>query len=215
MDAPKGRDIFTEDLLSLPVVPITWDLMKRACKFAFYQSCRKKHYWTQDITKCYLKHCGLSSQLSASLYDSARACCAAQQQEEIDYTRKDGIGRFRFHSAWLNDEVSIRDFVEAIMHHLFLGAAESNYELIGIWLKNSPAAAKIGYSPFQRMLQNLIVDLRGFNLSWLLAYPLTGQSGKLGTGSWVAENWVFFCACLAVCIWLVHPRLQKGLKIRC
>jgi hypothetical protein len=42
-----------------------------------------------------------------------------------------------------------------------------------------------------RTLQERIKDLCGFGLSWLVAYPLTGQKGKLGTGSWVAKNWVF------------------------
>ena len=78
------------------------------------------------------------------------------------------------------------------MHQLFLGIAESNFDLIQTWLKAMPAASKLGLSPFKNVLQALIRDLRPFMLSWLAAYPLTGKKGNLGTGSWVGENWIFF-----------------------
>lgn len=183
---PKGRDVFAEGL-KLPFIQINWALMIQASKFAFYQASRPARHWTKATTTCYLKNCGISQTLADSLYAAARE---AKGQDDIDYHSSQSIGGFTFHPAWQSKEVSLRDFIEAVMHQLFLGAAESNYELIGLWLSATPSAAKLGYSSFLAVLQVLLKDLRPFNLSWLLAYPLTGKKGKLGTGSWVAENWV-------------------------
>lgn len=194
---PAGRNLFTEELTSLPFLPLNWDIMKQACKFAFYQASRKgqgKH-WNLTSTKCYLSSCGISHELSALLYSAARNACQQGQEDNVDYSRPEGIGEFSFHWSWKNDMVSISDFIEAVMHQLFLGAAESNYELIGLWLTSLPRQKKGGMSHagFLSTLQDLIADLRPYNLSWLMAYPLTGQKKTgLGTGSWVAENWIFF-----------------------
>ena len=126
------------------------------------------------------------------LHQEAKACARAKQQDNVNYNEADQIGKFEFPAPWLSKEITLRDYVEAIMHQLFLGIAESNYELIQTWLKEAPSSFKLGLSPFKDNLQHLIKDLRPFMLSWLPAYPLTGEKGNLGTGSWVAENWVCF-----------------------
>jgi hypothetical protein len=186
---PKGRDVFGEDV-QLPVLSISWELMIQACKFAFYQASRPKgRAWTKQSTTCYLKHCCVSANLADLLYDAAKK--ASKSLEAVDFNMPDKIGTFQFDPAWLSTEITIQDFIEAVMHQLFLGAAESNYELITTWLTKLPADSKLGHSGFLNALQELIKDLRGFHLSWLIAYPLTGVKGRLGTGSWVAENWVF------------------------
>ena len=191
VDPPKGRDVFQEKVV-LPHIKLTWDLMKQACKFAFYQASRKRGCWNKASTVQYLKHCGIANGLSAELYSAARSCSKANLQDSVDYGCSDRIGNFKFHPSWLSHEIEVRDYIEALMHQLFLGAASSNFELLELWMKETPSSAKLGFTTFLNVLQDLIKDLRGFNLSWLNAYPLTGKKGSLGTGSWVAENWVFF-----------------------
>ena len=140
----------------------------------------------------------MSANLAEVLFEFAKQCGKAKEQGNVNYEEGDAIGKFQFPAAWLSGEISLRDFIEAIMHQLFLGVAESNYELITKWLSDCPAAAKVGLSPFKNVLQMLIKDLRGFALSWLPAYPLTGKKGNLGTGSWVAENWIFLYGSLSL-----------------
>ena len=188
---PAGRDLFEEEP-NLPFVLLSWKMLKQACKFAFYQASRKQNYWTKRTTVAYLKHCGVSIELAGQLYSAARSCCKAKLEDNTDYDRDDRIGNFKFHPAWLSQDLSVQDYIEAIMHQLFLGAASSNFELVEMWLKETPAGAKLGFTTMLNILQVLIKELRVFNLSWLLACPLTGKKGSLGTGSWVAENWVFF-----------------------
>ena len=188
---PTGRDMFGEET-RLPFVQLSWDLMKTASRFAFFQASRPRHAWTKSMTTCYLKLCGISNDMADKLFSAAKSCAKAKTQDDINYSQFDGIGDFQFPASWLSNEISVQDYIEAPMHQLFLGVAESGYELILRWLADSPPAAKVGVAPFKAVLQKLIRDLRGFMLSWLGAYPLTGKKGNLGTGSWVAENWIFF-----------------------
>ena len=188
---PTGRDMFGDEL-RLPFVQLSWDSMKQASRFAFFQASRPRHGWTKATTVCYLKLCGISTDMADKLFSAAKSCAKAKKQDNINYFQFDGIGDFRFPASWLSSEILVQDYIEAPMHQLFLGVAESGYELITKWLADAPAAAKVGVAPFKNVLQTLIRDLRGFMLSWLGAYPLTGKKGNLGTGSWVAENWIFF-----------------------
>lgn len=187
---PSGRDIFGENVV-LPFLDMSWDFMIQACKFAFYQASREKKGWTKGSTVCYLKHCGVSNNLADQLYDAAKESSKGNGEQPVNYNSSVKIGNFYFDPAWLSKEITLQDFIEAIMHQVFLGATESNHELITTWLSDLPKGANASTSGFLKTLQELIKDLRGFGLSWLVAYPLTGQKGKLGTGSWVAENWVF------------------------
>ena len=190
---PEGRNIFTEEKgHKLPFVQLDWALMIQACKFAFYQASRPKRAWTKAQTMMYLKYCGVSLVLAESLHNIAKACATAKHQDSVDYDDADGVFEFKFPGPWLAKQLCMRDYIEAIMHQLFLGVAESNFEIGTKFLSKNPAAAKMSHAPFLQCLQKLITDLRPFMLSWLLAYPLTGKKGKLGTGSWVSENWIFF-----------------------
>ena len=190
---PEGRDCFEfENGSRLPFIKLDWDMMKQACRFAFYQASRPKGAWTKATTSCHLRHCGISTGLAELVHELAKTCAKAKEQDLINYDDPKGIGKFKFPGPWRSSEISLRDCVEAIMHQLFLGIAESNYELISQFLTSVPSAAKLSLSPFKNAPQELIKDLRPFQLSWLAAHPLTGKKGHLGTGSWVAENWVFF-----------------------
>ena len=187
---PVGRDIFGDET-KLPIIQLSWDVMKQGCRFAFYQACRKRG-WTKSMTTVYLRMCGVSTALAAELYSAAKECLKRKEDETVNYVDNEGIGDFKFPAPWLSKEISLRDYIEAVMHLLFLGIAESNFDLIQIWLKGLPSSSKLALATFKGILQTLIKDLQPFHLSWLCAYPLTGKKGNLGTGSWVAENYVFF-----------------------
>jgi hypothetical protein len=73
------------------------------------------------------------------------------------------------------------------MHLLFLGVAESNFDLCNIFL----LAIGKGVETFKKCIQPLLKLLTKFNLSWLLALPFSGAAtSKLTTGTWVSENWL-------------------------
>ena len=190
---PPGRDIFVENA-KLPFVKLNWGVMKAAVRFAFFQACQPQSKgWTSDNTTKYLLNCGLNGDLAKAVYDAAKKCHKSGGLAGIDFTDKNGIGDFKFPAPWRYNDISLCDYIEGVMHLVFLGLTKSNFLLIRMWLTDTPGVAKSGVaeSPFLNALQNLTKDLRKFGLSWLAAYPLTGQKGNLGTGSWVAENYVY------------------------
>ena len=192
IDAPEGRNVFNPAITTIPFADMSWCWMIQACKFAFFQATRPKGCWTKTATVCYLKSCGINPDLANELFAVAHECRKDKTQDTIDYFAKEGIGKFEWPPAWLSDQISLKGHIEAIMHITGLGIEESNFELIARWLADTPAAAKVGETPFLKNLQELLKDLRPFMLSWLAIFPLTGKKGKLGTGSWVAENQLSF-----------------------
>jgi len=63
-----------------------------------------------------------------------------------------------------------------LMHLLFLGVAESNFTLLLDYLKSIGS----GENTFKVRVQNLLHQLRKFNLTWLLAHPFSGNYRHLG-----------------------------------
>ena len=187
---PKGRDSFGEDL-QMPFIRLTWDVLKNAARFAFYQTCHGA--WNKSHAAKYLGDCGLAGSVTEGIIQAAMDCKASGDQDTVSYNDPLHIGDYTFPAAWSTTDIAIRDYVEAIMHELYLGIATSNYDLTMSWMSSIPAASKIAAATFRTTLQRLIKDLRWFQLPWLKAYPLTGtKKGGLGTGSWVAENWAFY-----------------------
>ena len=189
---PEGRNVFQEAETKLPFIEISWSMMKQASRFAFFQASRPKKFWTKTATICYLKSCGINNDLATQIWENARACGKEKKHDTVRYDSREGIGDFEWPAAWLGGDISVKGYIEAIMHMLYLGIEESNFELIKTWLSDTPAAGKVGQTPFLKALQVLLKDLRPFMLSWLPIYPLTGKKGKLGTGSWVGENRLSF-----------------------
>ena len=62
--------------------------------------------------------------------------------------------------------------LQMLMHLLFLGVAESDFTLSLDYLKSIGS----GENTFKVRVQNLLHQLRKFNLSWLLAHPFSGKT---------------------------------------
>ena len=122
---PNGRDVFKEGKNDLPFLKMDWGILIQASKFAFFQASRPKNWWKKPETVCYLKSCGISGDIAAKVWEVARACAKKQEQENVNYNRREGIGELEWPASWLSSEVSLRGYVEAIMHVLFLGVEES------------------------------------------------------------------------------------------
>ena len=115
----------------LPFIELNWTVMKQACKFAFFQASRPKHSWNKASTVSYLKQCGIGTQVAETVYNAAREMAKANRNRynACNYGEEDKIGKFHFPVSWLSTQVTLQDHIEAPMHLLFLGIAESNYDL--------------------------------------------------------------------------------------
>jgi hypothetical protein len=199
VDAPKGREPGLEHLQQ---IELTFELLIRATKYTFYHmskvftgpGSRKIKTWTQGNALTYLRTCGIAAGLGKEIINAGHNAYGLP----VDYFEKENIGTFRFPAAWLGD-LSVKEYIEAVMHLLNLGIADSLLDLTTSWLVQCKGTKEFDMSStnFRRTIQPLLVDLKNFQLGWLRAYPFTGEGNKdknkvFGTGSWQAENWMAF-----------------------
>ena len=176
----------------LEYVDLSFPFMKQAARFAYFHSIGPRgQQWTKAQCKAYLRTCGIKTSVQEAIYDDARK--SHEENLPVDYTLDDRIGNFFFPAAW-NGDVPIPRFIEMLMHLLFLGVAESNFTLSLDYLKSIGS----GENTFKVRVQNLLHQLRKFNLSWLLAHPFSGKN-PLTTGTWVSENWLAWVRMSKVC----------------
>ena len=83
--------------------------------------------------------------------------------------------------ALWNRGIQLRQHVEAIMHLLFLGVANTTVMRIVDWAKGRGK-----FSSFLKFADGVLEQVQALNLSWCKAAPYTGE--KLG--GWVSENYL-------------------------
>ena len=211
IEPPKGRET---GLTQLCQVKLTWDLMIRACRFAFYNCSRPKakgvKNWNQANCFEYGRTCGISSKIMRALNDAAKE--ARTNNAGVNYNDQESIGSFKFPWAWLGD-ISVSDYIETIMHLMHLGITESNLELATKWLKKTKTSG-LDSTKFRRGVNELLEELKKLQLAWLLVFPFTGTDFK--TGAWVSENWLAFARISPIIFgWLLPPPGDEDCPVDC
>lgn len=204
---PEGRKP-TDKSGSLPVVDITFDFLVQACKVAFYSCSQPKVVWAKGRCISYLRTCGVNAETAGAVYDAAFACrIDSDEFAAVDYTSTVGLGEvFKYPASWHGD-IKIQDYIETVMHQVFIGIAKSQMELIDRYL----VVNGLGMETFRRQIQPLLKELKNFQLSWLMIMPFnTGKSDdKHTTGSWMGENWAAYTRISNI----VHSWVRKdGMK---
>jgi hypothetical protein len=175
----------------LPPIKGDFKTMIEGTRFCFFNAMAKSNKgWNLAITKSYLRTLGINEAQASLIYKAAQkahsekvaAQKAGQEPNAIDWKDPYYVGDYRFPAAWVSD-LQMPNYIELLMHLLFLGVASSSFDQCSAYFKELNKMA-----PFQKNANNLLKILNGFNLQWLLAYPFGGT--KLTTGAWVSENWL-------------------------
>lgn len=163
--------------------------MVKACKFAFFNLVSDDKPWTVGQGKAYLTANGISPKHGSKLCIIAKDAKKNGRARDVNYNDPEGIDNFRFPAAWIDPNLQISDYIETVMHELFLGIAESNFELCSLWNKSGNRD-----TAFRRNSQDLLLELKKFGLNWLHSYQFSEsddpKSGTYGTGAWQSENWI-------------------------
>jgi hypothetical protein len=187
--APAGREVPpNKDGLDI-IAKLMNEYLKASVRFAYYNSRVRKNKqtghrpWTKSNCAAYLRTCGVAKKV----YDLVYECAKAKRGiiEQVDYFCDNGVGNYEFSPAW-NSDLPVHLHIELLMHQLFLGVAEDNFELSDEWFKK----ASQGTATFRNRIQPLLRFLSTFHLSWCLIHPFSGVKGSYKTGSWVSENWL-------------------------
>lgn len=201
VDPPNGREV---GLAELEYIDLNFDFLKNAARFAFFNCCvAPRQGWTKAVCKAYLRTCGVPGKQQDDLYAAARKAFA--DGLNVDYEDNTKIGGFDIPAAW-SGELAVWHFIEMVMHLLFLGIAESNFDLANKYL----VSAGTGEQTFKKATQELLVDLTGFNLAWFLVLPFNGSSKtKLTTGTWVSENWLAWVRLSKIVyVWFTRKKVE-------
>ncbi len=173
----------------LSPVALTFRDMVKACKFAFFHLVSTETPWTRAKGIAYLKENGIAPKLAEDLCNIAKDALKDGRAATVDYEDPEGIDLFRFTSSWIDPQLEVKDFIETLMHELFLGIGESNFELCSQWFK-----ARNRDTGFRRNSQDLLGALKKFGLNWLHTHQFSSDESKgggtFGTGAFQAENWL-------------------------
>jgi hypothetical protein len=193
----------------LGFIQLSFEGMIKSAKYAFYHCSRpeKGKSWTNKACRGYLRTCGINEKHADGIL---RAAMESKHLHDIDYGSKESIGSFKFPASWTGS-LPLKMYIEAIMHQLFLGNAESLLELASKWTSLKESGG-ISNAAFRREIQPLLQDLRPLQLSWLLAYPFSGKPADYKTGSWVSENWLAFVRLAPVLFGWCYQDLEQGNK---
>ena len=173
-----------EKIPALKHLPVDFERMKMALRFAFFNATRpkKQERWNKTQTRGYLKSCGVYTAHQTELLELAEKVMKEGGQDDPKYyTDQGGIGSLRFPAPWSVEDIGPSGYIEVLMHILFLGVAKSNFELVASLLKSLREDA-----PFRRNANNLLIYVKRFGLSWIKAYPFSKTD--MSIGAWVSEN---------------------------
>jgi hypothetical protein len=184
------------------LLPIHCDFktLRDGTRFCFFNAMAKNTIgWNQEISKSYLRSLGINEAQASLVYKAAQKAYnekkaaeeAGQEPKDIDWKDPYYVGDYRFPAAWVGD-LPIPNYIELLMHLMFLGIASSSFDQCTAFLKEQKKLV-----PFKKHSNELLKILNGFNLSWLLAYPFGGT--KLTTGAWVSENWLAWVRVSTIC----------------
>ena len=97
----------------------------------FFSQADPKNHGTRKKTLCYLKACGVAPGIAKVCYKNEMADHIGKnkQAEAVACNDPKDIGELLFPASWFGNDLSLKDYVEATMHMLFLRVQESNYEM--------------------------------------------------------------------------------------
>jgi hypothetical protein len=201
----KGREV---SLQALPFIHLSFESLVQSAKYAFYHCSQEENRWSKGACKGYLRTCGISEKHAEEIHTAGRN--ATMERNNVDYELKDSIGSFKFPHSW-SGCLPLQMYIETVMHQLFLGNADSLFELCCKWAsqKESIDTSSAG---FKRGIQPLLRDLKLLQLSWLLVYPFNGKPTDYKTGGWVSENWLGFVRIFPVVFGWFWQDYEKGLR---
>ena len=211
---PAGREVASEHTKIVPVrLTVSW--MKQAARYAFYNCSRTKGSWNKETSREYLRQCGFPQKVQERLIKAAAE--ARGKDEEVDYGDATRIGGFQFPATWIvgqPSDLDLEDYVEAVMHLLYLGIAEDLLELGTLWMK---AAKNLKFTDigFRRSMPHCKIRGSFSCLGWqsapspcltkVLATQLVHGLPRIG--------WLL-CVCLPFCLGgHAEKILMKGLRM--
>ena len=99
--------------------------------------------------------------------------------------------------------LTLDQFIETPMHHLFEGVVKACIDILIIYMKYHKK-----WSKFARIINDILIDVSAMNLEYCTADSFSNED-DFKTGGWLAENYLAFSRVMVVVIGhldeLIHP----------
>ena len=184
---PSGRDIGELDKMELCLYPmkLTYDTLSSGLMFSLYNFLHQ--CWSKKETITYLKLLGMKDSTILKMIDDSTTLFRRSNDVLLS------LNNTVFPPMW-DTVLSLDQFIETPMHHLFEGIVKAVIEILILYMKYHKKWAK-----YARLINVILNDVSCLNLEYCDVDSLSNEE-DFKTGGWLAENYVGFSRIMIVII---------------
>ena len=193
--APEGRRTI-QDLRDGHLFPmkLTYDVLTNGLKFALFNHFNGN--WSKKETIVYLKLLGMKdSSISTMIIN-----CKSKIEELNDVIK--AVYETEFPPMW-STILSLDQFIETPMHHLFEGLVKTVIDLLSLYLKYHKK-----WSKFAKVVNEILNDISSLHVGYCVIDTFSNED-DLKTGGWLAENYLGFSRIMVVIIGHLDDFIQS------
>ena len=183
---PIGRQS-TENLSNGYLYPLelTYETLTEGLKYALFNHLSEN--WNKRETVVYLKLLGIKDSTIQDMID--------ESLKNLGLTNDivEAISKTEFPPMW-STVISLDQFVETPMHHLFEGLVKTAIELLTLFLKYHKKWTKFG-----RLINEIMSDVSSLHIGYCVVDTFSNVD-DLKTGGWLAENYLGFSRVMVILI---------------
>ena len=195
VEPPTGRESIDKlhDGYLYPL-QLSYKGLNKGLKYALYN--HLKGIWKKKETIVYLKILGMKDSTILDMIEKANSNLKVRNDviEAIFHTN--------FPPMWTTI-LTLDQFIETPMHHLFEGLVKSSIEVLIVYFKFHKKWAK-----FARLVNDILDDVSSLNLSYCAVDSFSNEE-DFKTGGWLAENYLGFSRIMIILIGhfdeFIHP----------
>lgn len=186
INAPRLRES-TDKLLNGFLYPLnlTYEKLTEGLKYALFNYLTEN--WSKKETVVYLKLLGVKdSTIQDMIEQSFKALGSTNDAVKAIYQTE-------FPPMW-SSIISLDQFIETPMHHLFEGLVKTVIELLTLYLKFHKKWTKFG-----RLINEILSDISSMHIGYCAVDTFSNED-DLKTGGWLAENYLGFSRVMVIII---------------
>ena len=158
-------------------IRITYDTLSHGLRYALFNYL--KQTWRKKETVVYLKLLGMKD---STINDMIEKALLNQKKTK---TVEEAIFQTNMPPMWTTI-LTLDQFIETPMHHLFEGLVKSSIEILMLYMKFHKK-----WSAFARLTNDILNDVSSLNLNYCSTDSFNNEE-DFKTGGWLAENYVAF-----------------------
>ena len=195
VEAPIGRE--SSDKLHdgyLYPLQLSYKGLTQGLKYALYN--HLKGNWKKRETVVYLKLLGMKDSTILNMIDKANS------NLKVSNDVIKAIFQINFPPMWTTI-LTLDQFIETPMHHLFEGLVKSSIEVLIVYLKYHKKWTK-----YAKLINQILDDVSSLNLTYCAVASFSNDE-DFKTGGWLAENYLGFSRIMIILIGhfdeFIHP----------